>query len=307
VIASVQEVFYHWLMLEEITGPYSDEIKKIIRETKTSIFEDYEDFKLLIIRKVKITEGNLGFLMDIYIIHDKKQVYTVKSTDGDVEKVKAGLKGLLKKVESLYLGNQKIIATYSTGVEKLEDYLFTRSTPTYFMDMWFDLKKILSKLENYYYRNSIVYREFFKNMEESFGELKDDFKDIEENISFQMSFIGTLMTRLDGVYSYFESIKADRLNKTLLSLTVISGVFLPLNLIVGFFGMNTPGLYFSDDPKGTLKVIFVLSAVLFVFLVGFKLVQIIDRFLLRYFLGRYNFYKHITSRLEDFKLRMRGK
>jgi hypothetical protein len=56
-----------------------------------------------------------------------------------------------------------------------------------------------------------------------------------------------------------------------------------------------------------MKVIFVLTAVLLVMLVGFKVVQLIDRFLLRYILGRYDFYKNLTSKLEDFNSRMKGR
>ncbi len=295
-------------MLDKIIPHSLEEVKSLIDNSKTSLFEDYGGFKLFIIRKIILSGKNLSFPTDTFIIVPKdNQIYQFDAQTNQTIKIEDGYEGLLRKIETIYSDNQKIIATYSSGVENLEDYLYTRSAPEYFMDLWFDLKRVLAKLENYYYRNSIVYREFFKTMEGSFGDWWDEYKDVEENISFQISNITTLMGRLDGVYNYFESIKADRLNKTLLSLTVISGIFLPLNLIVGFFGMNTPGLYFLEDQQGTQKVIIVLIAVLLTFLVGFKIVQIIDRYLLRFILGRYDFYKNLTSKIEDLNSRMHGR
>ncbi len=295
-------------MLDKIIPHSLEEVKSLIDNSKTSLFEDYGGFKLFIIRKIILSGKNLSFPTDTFIIVPKdNQIYQFDAQTNQTIKIEDGYEGLLRKIETIYSDNQKIIATYSSGVENLEDYLYTRSAPEYFMDLWFDLKRVLAKLENYYYRNSIVYREFFKTMEGSFGDWWDEYKDVEENISFQISNITTLMGRLDGVYNYFESIKADRLNKTLLSLTVISGIFLPLNLIVGFFGMNTPGLYFLEDQQGTQKVIIFLIAVLLTFLVGFKIVQIIDRYLLRFILGRYDFYKNLTSKIEDLNSRMHGR
>ncbi len=295
-------------MLSTIVPHSLKEVESLIRDSTTSLYENYGSFKLFIVRKAEITKDNLSFSTETYIISsEKKEVYYYDQKNNKVDKLPKAFQSFLRRMEKIYNNNQKIINTYSHGVENLEDYLYNRTTPSYFMDMWFDLKRVLSKLENYYYRNSVVYREFFKDMEEMFGDWWDEFKDIEENISFQISNINTMISRLDGVYNYFESIKADRLNKTLLSLTVISGIFLPLNLIVGFFGMNTPGLYFLEDKQGTQKVLMILGGVLLTFLVGFKVVRLIDRYLLRFILGRYNFYKNITSKLEDFNSRMHGR
>ena len=49
------------------------------------------------------------------------------------------------------------------------------------------------------------------------------------------------------------------MNKMIYILTIISAVFLPLNLLVGFFGMNTSGLPFTTpEVNGTLNVIFLM-------------------------------------------------
>jgi magnesium transporter len=289
-----------------ITHSHEEVLGLLTDANMTSIFEDYEDFKVLVVRRIIFLDSRMKILPESFLIVDER-VYFFNESKDTLQQLKGGFQGLLLKLEKFYNNNQKILANYTSGVEKLEDYLFERSTPSYFMDLWFDLKRDLSKIDNYYYRNGLVYREFFKNCENMFGKLTDEFKDIEEGIQFHRSNLEAMMGRLDGVYSYYDSVKADRLNKTLLSLTVISGIFLPLNLIVGFFGMNTPGLPFLNDPKGTQNVLAILGGVLLVCMVGLQIIHLIDRYLLRYILGRYDFYKNIQTQIEDFGNRIRGK
>jgi magnesium transporter len=48
------------------------------------------------------------------------------------------------------------------------------------------------------------------------------------------------------------------MNNTIYTLTLLSAIFLPLNLIVGFFGMNTTSLPFTVGDGGTYSVITLL-------------------------------------------------
>ncbi len=288
-----------------ITHSYDEVVGMLISDQQTSVFEDYDEFKVLILRRMSVSHEKINFIPEAFVLKENN-IYHFNRESEQLELLNHEFQDLLTHLEKIYQHNQKIIVSYSTQVEELEDYLFARNTPRYFMDLWFDLKKDLSRIKNYFFRNSVVYREFYKNSHESFKNFSDEYKDVEENIEFQISTIDTLVGRLDGVYKYFESIKADRLNKTLLSLTMISGIFLPLNLIVGFFGINTPALFFMEDPQGSRKVLIVLLGVLLTILLGIKVIQLTDRYLLRFILGRYNFYKKLTSNIEELGTRLRG-
>jgi magnesium transporter len=130
--------------------------------------------------------------------------------------------------------------------------------------------------------------------------------DIHESIGFQNSSVVTLKSRLDSLHHYYDSIKQERLNKTIFTLTIISAVFLPMNLLVGFFGMNTQGLFFSEDPLGTMNVIYLLVGISFLTLGGLKLIKTADHYLLRYLLGKFDFYKRISKRFEEMEHRLKG-
>jgi magnesium transporter len=271
-----------------------------------SAFENYGEFSILLLRRIEFAKNQLDFNSEFFILKEKN-VFYFNRAEAHFVQLKESFLDFVRQLDGYYRNNQKIITAYSSQIEHLEDALFDRNLSSVFMDIWFDLKKDMSKLENYYYRNGIVYHEFLKAMDLQFGNLKDDFKDIEDGIQFHISNINSLKSRLDGVHHYYDSIKSDRLNKTLLMLTMISGIFLPLNLIVGFFGMNTLGLYFSNDPSGSKKVVLILISVFFVCLLGIQAIQLADKYILQFVLGRYSFYKNISKRIEELGNRLTGK
>jgi len=275
----------------------SKEVQEILETpSHPSVFEAYEKFQLLNLRMISLQESALTFKPETFIIHDR-EVYYFQRESKTLELLKRGHRDLLELLTTKYASNQKFLNAYSAEIEKLEDALFLRSIPSYFMDMWFDLKKDLAKIENFYYLNSVTYKEFFTRSSGSFRELTDEFKDIDDVIHFQMSNHTTLKARLDSLHHYYASIKNDKLNKTLLALTLISGVFFPLNLIVGFFGMNTQGLFFNDSADGTQKVVFILIGIVALLIVGVPILKLIDKYFLRFLLGRYDFYQSIAKRI----------
>ncbi|WP_324253264.1 CorA family divalent cation transporter, partial [Campylobacter volucris] len=51
------------------------------------------------------------------------------------------------------------------------------------------------------------------------------------------------ITRLESIYAYINTVRNEKINKNIYFLSIMSAIFLPLNLIVGFFGMNTKNLF----------------------------------------------------------------
>jgi magnesium transporter len=295
------------MKLNEIIEHSEVEVEEMLTMAEPySAFENYIDFKILLLRRIEFANQRLNFKSEFFILKEKSVFYFDRET-GSFSPLKKAYLELVRQLEGYYKNNQKIINAYASQIESLEDSLFDRNVSSVFMDIWFDLKRDMSKLENYYYRNGIVYHEFLKASESHFDKYKDEFKDIEDGIQFHSSNINTLKSRLDGVHHYHNSIKSDRLNTTLLMLTVISGIFLPLNLIVGFFGMNTSGLFFSNDSSGTEKVIYILLIVLAVCVLGIQAVRLANKYILRIILGRYSFYNNISKRIEELSDRLSGK
>ncbi len=285
---------------------YSEVKKIILSENSVSRFEDYGSFQILILRRILFDKVAMTFVPEIFIF-EPEVVHHYDKESGELNCVKESYSGLFELLESFYSNNQKLILGYSEGIESLEESLFERKISKIFMDNWFDFKKDIAKIENYYSRNIFVFQEFLKKMEIHKSGFLETFSSIENMILLHISNIQILKGRLDSIHHYYGSIKNDRLSKTIFMLTVISGIFLPLNLIVGFFGMNTDGMIFKDNPMGTRNVIILLGTVVLSVLLGVKVISTLDRYFFRFVLGRYDFYNNIVKKLNEFDARIKGK
>jgi len=72
------------------------------------------------------------------------------------------------------------------------------------------------------------------------------------------------LSKLDYLYSFYNAKSNDKMNRMIYLLTIISAVFLPLNLVVGFFGMNTSGLPFADGKFGTYNAIMIMVSLVII-------------------------------------------
>ncbi len=293
--------------LENIIDQNIKDVNKILHSKHpVSRYEEFASFQLLVLRKLVVQEKAMHFLPEIFLIKND-EIYHYNISHKSFIILENRIIEMSEILEQFYSDNYKLIESYSYEIEKLEDYLFDRKIPGIFMDLWFDFKKDIAKLENFYLRNNNVYLDFLKKTEKKMPHVPDDLRAIENTISFHISNIQMIKGRLDSVHHYYNSIKNDRLNKSIFILTVISGIFLPLNLIVGFFGMNTDGMFFKDNPFGTENVLILLCSVVLLVLLGANIIRLLDRYILRFFLGRYNIYKNLLNQLNEFDKRIKGK
>jgi hypothetical protein len=61
--------------------------------------------------------------------------------------------------------------------------------------------------------------------------------------------------------------------------------------------MNTQNLFFHDSPHGTQNVVVILSMIVAILIVGVPLIKLMDKYFLRFLLGRYDFYQSIAKRI----------
>ena len=93
------------------------------------------------------------------------------------------------------------------------------------------------------------------------NELKKELKNSIHKCGVLKSMISEYSLRVEDIYSFIQSDKNDKINKNIYLLTLLSALFLPLNFITGFFGMNTNGMFLSSFKDGTL-IVFAFTALL---------------------------------------------
>ena len=93
------------------------------------------------------------------------------------------------------------------------------------------------------------------------NELKKELKNSVHKCGVLKSMIEEYSLRVEDIYSFIQSDKNDKINKNIYLLTLLSALFLPLNFITGFFGMNTNGMFLSSFKDGT-AIVFAFTTLL---------------------------------------------
>lgn len=239
-------------------------LKDLQNPIHPSMYEGYGEYQILILRLPELWEGKANILAlrskeywktkgrfysypfvivgeDVYY-YDRKQEEFIRFTKGFKE---------------LYLFLDERIDAYMEDIEMAHDKIAFIEESLYKkqsfnpMERWHILKKELSRTERVIIKAVDVFERFVSKHSFSESNLINEFNDLHEHLERTLRSTVAANTQLDDIYRYHNIQTNDRLNRSIYLLTIISVIFLPLNLVVGFFGMNTGGLPFQHT-YGTL-------------------------------------------------------
>ncbi len=149
----------------------------------------------------------------------------------------------------------KLVASIHESIEWMEEQLYEKKPFTHFTRYWLGHKKDLSRIHRLLNLAEDALEHFLKSYMHEEDFLMTHFKDIEEHLQRTNRSVLLAMDKLGNLYSFYTTRNNERMNKTIYLLTILSGIFLPLHLIVGYFGINTQGLPLSTIENGSLWVI----------------------------------------------------
>jgi magnesium transporter len=132
----------------------------------------------------------------------------------------------------------------------MEETLYGNTSNT-FLPQWLKLKSELLKTERILLRTTRALDSFMDVYTDRTGFPINKYSDIHEHLERIMRTAALQLSKLDDLYNFYNAQSNDRMNRMVYILTIISAIFLPLNLIVGFFGMNTSDLPFTTHANGT--------------------------------------------------------
>jgi len=284
-----------------LSSIHSLHLSDIKNKQHSSYFFHTPEYSLLIIRFFFLEDEGLSGISTPYLIHNDSLYIYDRSRDAfDLyeklhEDIHNSIHHELKKSEALVL-------KYIQEVDNLEDQLYMRKLSPIFLDVWFDLKKDITRMERMLERAYEAIEDYMEVYATKEGFPNNGFNNIMEHIQRNQRVAALNSTKLDTLYNYYNSLKSDKMNSNIYALTILSGIFLPLNLIVGFFGINTEGLFFSGNPSGTMYVIYILVSVFIVFVALFPLMAILERYILRKLLGKFNLYNKLVDNIKNISL-----
>jgi magnesium transporter len=123
-------------------------------------------------------------------------------------------------------------------IDQLEDMVLSRATPSLLARIT-GLKHEVSELRRVLGPQRDVFQRLLSHsLEHTDGDLPLYWRDVYEDLVRQYEEADSLRDLLTGAMDVYLSTVSNRLNGTMMQLTVIASVFLPLTFLTGFFGMN---------------------------------------------------------------------
>ncbi|ABB44968.1 Mg2+ transporter protein, CorA-like protein [Sulfurimonas denitrificans DSM 1251] len=235
-----------------------------------SIFDENDSYDMLIIR-LPIIEEKLELISVGFIITHDNSYYYIREEEIFEElgnRFEAPYKILDTTIDNLL----KSFETYRDLIIDMEEALYLNKTKKSFINRWLELKRTIVRVERVLMHASST----MDKMIEYYTDTKDfpinHYMDLHEHLERTLHSAKLQLSKLDYLYNFHSAQTNEKMNHLIYILTIISAIFLPLNLVVGFFGMNTSGLPFSEGLSGTGSVgifmiflsIFMLGVIYFV-------------------------------------------
>lgn len=279
-------------MIANIIRQHQDLLKK---EQAYSTFIENE-YEIIIFKTIYFEDGDIFERIHRYILSSDE----VLDFDSQITiPFEDGIKNIFNIIKDNSTHVETTLINLEEELEKLEYQLSSRKFSLNYMDTWFhsrDSLLIIEKSNNRLLRVCSLFLKqsnLIKNKDEKkLSNIIDTLGIFERNIS-------TMTQRLEALHRYYTSIKDDKINHNIYILSIISAIFLPLNLIVGFFGMNTKNLFFENDANGT-QIVTLLLGTSFLAIVFLPFIyNTIYKAIFKKFFGRLSFYERINPFKKD--------
>lgn len=222
-----------------------------------SIFDENDAYDMLIVRlpiiKEELESISLGFIFTL----DKSYQYNV--INNNLEELDNRFESPYRTIDSLLDRLLKSFTKYQEQISDMEESLYTDNIKASFMTQWLGLKRDILRIERIMLRTSDVMNNMIGFYDSVEGFPINHYVDIHEHCERVLRSASLQLSKLDYLYNFYNTRTNEKMNRLIFILTIISAIFLPLNLVVGFFGMNTSGLPFTQGNNGTLSVIVTLG------------------------------------------------
>jgi magnesium transporter len=235
-----------------------------------SAFFDSEQYDVLIIRLPVLVDDELEFSVDAFVLIDES-IYHYQRDKGEFVEVES-FAIFIRLIRFKVANVLKTVTSYFDTVDEIEDSFYGGKSVKNFNQVWFEHKIEMVKINRGLFKTNEVISEFIDTYQGSEKFEEAHFNNVQDHLQRAHRHSGLLLAKLDTLKAYNTTKNDEKMNQTIYVLTLLSGIFLPLNFMVGFFGMNTTDLPFTKDANGTTFAILLLitigmiSAVLTLFL-----------------------------------------
>ena len=234
-------------------------LEDVRSEVHPSVFFKHENYDLIILRLPQVKDEKIVQVSNAFVVTEESYYYFDKAKDLfiDLKNIKGFYRFLDNKIDSVL----KIILDHFNEIEAIEDRIYDGKSLKDFNQQWFLYKNNIVRINRVLFKASQTMDDLIFNYKQEEEYLERNFEDIEEHLQRAYRNSGLLLEKLDALYNFHLTQTNEQMNRIIYTLTILSGIFLPLNFIVGFFGMNTTSLFFTQGEGGTYSVISILISI----------------------------------------------
>lgn len=225
-----------------------------------SIFDQNDTYDMLIVRLPVIGKELEVISLGFVVMPEKSYFYNREGKKFELlDNRFEGPYGLIDTMTDQML---KSFTRYQELIADMEEDLYSDKAANDFMTTWLGLKRDILRIERVLIRALDTMKETIETYEEIPGFPTNSYNDLHEHIDRTMRSAALQLSKLDYLYNFYNVRTNEKMNRLIYLLTIISAIFLPLNLAVGFFGMNTSGLPFTQGSSGTLNAVLLMGSLI---------------------------------------------
>jgi magnesium transporter len=235
-------------------------LEDILTSDHPSSFTKRDSYALLILRLPEVNSeiklNSYAFIIEKNSVQiynrDAKELESLGTLDKFIDFLDNKIDKLLKNIQQ-----------YHIEIDNLEESLYDSHIDKKFMEKWLNFKKNTSLINRLMFHSTIAIELFVNYLKKNsiLDYNEHALVDVIQEMNRVKDLSKSALDKLDNLYDFYRAKVDEKMNRNVYYLTLLSGLFLPLTLVTGFFGMNTGGLPFTDDSYGTLKVV-VISIIL---------------------------------------------
>lgn len=236
-------------------------LEDLRNELHPSFFDENEGYDMLIVRvpvmvQTTVQAESLGFI----VMPDRAYYY---------DKAKQTFERLPERFEAMHAmidrATDKTLRLFYDLQERvvdMEEQLYDNQEVADFMHAWLAYKRDILRIERILLKSAQTLGEVIRRYESLDAFPVNHYVDTHEHMERMVRSAALSLSKLDYLYSFHNARTNDKMNRMIYILTIISSIFLPLNLLVGFFGMNTSGLPFTESASGTFYAATLMTGII---------------------------------------------
>jgi len=231
-------------------------LEDLQNETHPSIFDENDGYEMLILRLPVILDEmevtSTGFIIT------PQNSYLYKRDEKEFKPLGSRFEAPYKILDDMVDELLKAFNAYRDLIDDMEESLYLKKTSDSFMNRWLKLKRNIVRIERILIHASSTMDRAIEYYEKDSDFPLNHYIDLHEHMERTMRSATLQLSKLDYLYNFYSAQTNERMNTLIYNLTIISAIFLPLNLVVGFFGMNTSDMPFTQSPSGTASVMIMI-------------------------------------------------